>query len=843
MTTRKNLGLSLGWILFLPLLLQAGQFQVKAIKNAGDLPEKFCSAWKEGDYLVSDGENLVLIGGTERVLKSYYQYPIEHTLGSILSFVPGGKNLTSDLMIGAPYIRVKNRSRYLAYTSLEQTSSDSPEGSISFQAAAVYRGKKEEKAEITTLYRLYPQAGRIDISSTITNTGTAKLGDLHYSLYSSAGQIYCFSPFEEDDLDAPSASPEKRPRIPFWVYPKTGHYLGWIDLNPVEELYQPIARESISTNLDPGKSVEVKYVLLVDTEPALLLQKIYRVLGIESGKARISFSDSKRNLMELVIQDASSTVFFRTFLEEPVPLEVALPAGTYRARANFFPAVVEKTMVIEREKESECLLEDLPGGKVRVNIKDSQGSFVPGKITFIGLDPTRTPYFAPENPLRTRNAQESFKNSCYPQQDGLEIELPVGTYLVTASRGPEYTLDQKAIEVTKDCPHDLLFQIDRMLETKNLISVDPHLHTLNSDGTVTISERLKSVVAEGVDVAISTDHNYLSDYPSVLKKLGLDGFMAALVGQEVSSLDVDENYLPEFNRYPLVLRADEPGNGAIDIGFSEGDRPLFEKSRQKDPGSLIQVNHPHNDYFEYYELDRESAAAALEGFDTSFDLLEVMNGPSSSSGNSAVIQDWLHLLNRGYYFAIVGSSDSHETDRDEPGYARTYVFYEGKKGRDLDERALISALKRGRSFVSNGPLVEFKINDRYIPGDSLTEKGGQVDVGIRVQSAPWISVDELRVIVNGERTLVIPLKARTESTVKYEETMRLSLQKDSYIVLEVIGKDSLYPVLQRNSEYAGGRSAPRPYALTNPVFIDVDGNGKFDAPWSAKIKFISPVQK
>ena len=815
--------------LFSPFALLASEFQIKVINSAADLPEIFSSEWKPGDYLISDGKNMVLMGGTDRVLKSYYQYPIEHTLGSVLGFVPAGKNLRGDLVIGAPYIRIKNRSRYLAYSSFKLEPQKTPDGSLSFLAAAVYQGKNNERAEIRTRYRLYPGTGKIDIVSTVKNSGETPIADFHYSLYFSADQVYYFSPFEGEDKTKPS----------FWVYPKNGHYLGWVDLNPVKEIYQPIERESLSTNLNPGKSMEARYVLLVDDRPSELLKKIYRLLGIESEKVSLSFSGMNGNLMEVVIQDASSSVFFRNFFKEPLPLEIALPKGFYKVRANFFPAVVEKSLIVERGKENPCLLEAPPSGKIRVRIRDGKGTFVPGKATFIGLSPTKTPYFKPENPIETKTTWESYKNSCYPQKDGQEIELPVGTYLVSASRGPEFTLDQRVIEVLKEGREELLMRVDRVIEPKNLLSVDPHLHTLHSDGAVTIPERIKSVVAEGVDVAISTDHNYLSDFPSAIKELGLDAYMAAIVGQEVSSLDIDQNYLPEFNRYPVTIRRNEPGNGAIEIGFSDGDTPLFEASRKNDPGSVIQVNHPHNDSFSYYQLDRDSASHAFKGFDTSFDLLEVMNGPSFESANKAVIQDWLHLLNRGYFFPIVGSSDSHETDGDEPGYSRTYVSYEWKKSRELDEKALISALKKGRSFVSNGPLVEFKINGKYSPGDTLTARRGKADIWLKVQSAPWVSVDEVRIFVNGERKIVIPIKTQPENIVKFQDTTRLDLQRDAYIVIEVAGKRSLYPVSQSKRDRIGIAGGPLPYALTNPIFIDVDGNGKFDPPWPEKIKFLS----
>jgi len=416
--------------------------------------------------------------------------------------------------------------------------------------------------------------------------------------------------------------------------------------------------------------------------------------------------------------------------------------------------------------------------------------------------------------------------------------------MISASRGPEYTLDQRVVEILKDSLQEVVFQIDKIIEGTNLISVDPHMHTLNSDGSMTIAERIKSAVAEGVDVAISADHNYISDYPSVLKNLGLGDYIAVLMGQEVTPLDVNQVYMPEFNRYPLRMREGEPGNGAIDIRFFEDNTPIFGESRRKDPKALIQVNHPRRrgyGYFTYYQLDPETAATALKGFNTSFDLLEVMNGPFFShdkSKNSEVIADWFHLLNRGYFFPIVGSSDSHGIDKNELGYARTYVFYKGEKGNKLDTSALIQAMKKGQSFVSTGPIIEFTVNNTSIPGNTITVDERKLDVGIKIQSAPWISVDEVRVIINGERKMIFPIKAPREQILKFQDRISLNLEYDSYVAIEVLGNETLFPVVQRRLKKDGYECGPLPYALTNPIFVDVDGNGKFDSPLP-KIKLIS----
>jgi len=830
-------------IICIPLLLNAAEFEIKVVKNAADLPEPFSTLWKEGDVLVSDGKNLVLFGGSDRILRSYYRYPIEHTLGSVLAYVPKGKGFRSDLVIGSPYIRIKNRRRYLGYSTFNAIPQKALGRSLMFRAIAHYRGDRGEKAQVTTIYHLTPESGKIDITSRIKNTGTVKLEDFHYSLYNNSGQVYSFSPFKESDSSGLSVSSEGESQLPFWVYPKKGHYLGWVDLNLIQSSSESISGESVSMNLEPGKSYEVRYVLLVDAEAEDLLKKIYQVLGVRAAKVKINTTDFHGKLMEVVIQDMSGRVFFRSFFEKPKPIGVMLPEGFYSVRANFFPAIVENLLSVGLDKENICLLQDLPKGKVKISIRNKDGDFVPGKTTFFGLYPTKTPYFKPENPLETNNTHEYFKNSCFPQAESLEVELPVGTYMITASRGPEYNLDQKVIEVSENSTQELVFHIDKVVDTKNLISVDPHMHTLNSDGSMTIAERIKSVVAEGVDVAISADHNYLSDYPSVLKKLGLGEYIAVLIGQEVTPLDVNREDMPEFNRYPLKKREGEPGNGALDIPFFENNTPLFKESRRKDPKSLIQVNHPRRrgyGYFSYYQLDPETAATALKGFDTSFDLLEVMNGPFFShdkSHNSQVIADWLHLLNRGYYFPIVGSSDSHGIDRGEPGYARTYVYYSGEKGNKLDIWALMQAMKKGQSFVSTGPIIEFTVNKTSVPGKTITVEKRQLDVRIKVQSAPWVSVDEVRIIVNGERKIILPVKAPREQILKFQERISLNLEYDSYIAVEVLGNETLFPVVQRSTKYDGYEYGPFPYALTNPIFVDVDGNGKFDSPLP-KIKLI-----
>ena len=69
----------------------------------------------------------------------------------------------------------------------------------------------------------------------------------------------------------------------------------------------------------------------------------------------------------------------------------------------------------------------------------------------------------------------------------------------------------------------------------------------------------------------------------------------------------------------------------------------------------------------------------------------------------------------------------------------------------------------------------------------------------------------------------------------------LQLARDAFVVAEVRGSKDLSPVVQRRSSANGGETPVLPFALTNPLFVDVDGNGTYDAPLPNRIE-IRPLE-
>jgi len=530
--------------------LEAG-VQVKVIQTESDLPEKFCDLWKPGDILVSDGTAFLLVGGTARPLLTPMNYPAPNAVGGILGFVPAGRNLQGTVNVGAPAFRIKTKTEWLTYQTVTPGRPEA-DGSLTIDCAGVFEKKDWGRAEVKTTYRIPDGEGRVFLTSVVKNPGPAEIKDLGYSLAFSADHSYNFSPYHRQLF----------PKLNYRLYPRKGHYLAWFNPNPVDE-----GERRRPGTLKPGESYTVRYVLAVNRDHGPLLRELGRALNLKLADATLAFEKVEGRDLEVIVREfESGAVFFRTFLEKPFQTTIPLPEGRYIVRANFFPAVREQNIAVRAEADNLFIIESPPQGALRVKIRDGKGEAVPGKVTILGLDPTKSPYFRPENPRESGRAFETVKNSVYPPADGLEVKLPVGHYLVFASRGPEYGRDVRIVEVLRDDVQSLFFSIDRILQPSGFVAADVHLHTIASDGQMATAERLRSVVAEGLDVAVATDHNVVIDYAEPLRRLGLEKQLAVLSGYELTKGGV-----LHANSFPAKRLEGTPLHGAVPVDSEPGD--------------------------------------------------------------------------------------------------------------------------------------------------------------------------------------------------------------------------------------------------------------------------------
>jgi hypothetical protein len=127
-------------LLAIPLTL-TGQVTIKNVAREADLPEVFAPGWKAGDFVLTAGRFLVLIGGSPRPRLSTLNSPVTDGKGGILSFVPADQGLDSTLNIGGPLVRRGRRAIYPAYAEIRILKGPGSGKGLTLEATAEYAGK------------------------------------------------------------------------------------------------------------------------------------------------------------------------------------------------------------------------------------------------------------------------------------------------------------------------------------------------------------------------------------------------------------------------------------------------------------------------------------------------------------------------------------------------------------------------------------------------------------------------------------------------------------------------------------------------------------------------------
>ncbi|HEY0988790.1 MAG TPA: hypothetical protein VGD80_17105, partial [Kofleriaceae bacterium] len=216
-----------------------------------------------------------------------------------------------------------------------------------------------------------------------------------------------------------------------------------------------------------------------------------------------------------------------------------------------------------------------------------------------------------------------------------------------------------------------------------------------------------------------------------------------------------------------------------------------------------------------------------------------------------VVETWFTMLDRGHKATGMGASDTHHLIGHEPGYARTLLYVGPGKdvpgGTSRDD--VIEAIRQHRAIATNAPFIEMTIGEHRI-GDTVIAPGGIADVRIRVRAPSWAAVDRLRVYLNSELIEDRPIPAAQGTD--FQERVFLELRVDSWIVAEATGSGSMFPVVSpvefppldatviikalsvgldlsalplTSKLKPSSLHVATPYAITNPIWVDVDGNG------------------
>jgi hypothetical protein len=388
--------------------------------------------------------------------------------------------------------------------------------------------------------------------------------------------------------------------------------------------------------------------------------------------------------------------------------------------------------------------------------------------------------------------------------DGVHSEtLAPGEYRVWASHGPFWSIAQRRIVLGPAERHTLEVVLERQVHGDSYAGCDLHVHSDGSrDSRVDLHARLTSAAAEDLQVAVITDHNLAHPTAALPQR----ATTALVPGVEVTSWD------PEFGHFNVFPSTNAPG-----YKHSSPERLLGAVGPKS--GRFVQVNHPrllhHIAYFELAgKRDTRGLLQAMHGFDG----LEVWNGYDlhRASDRDRVFGDWLSLIEHGRHVVATGGSDSHELVRNVIGYPRTFVELPAEAARDGLQ--LAAALRAGRAYVSNGPLLELRVGGRT-PGDTalLPRAAVSVHVHLRVDAPDWMDLRTLELWVDGHRVLERALPERVVS----EQSLHVPRSELDFELPVSNKAKSLLAVVrgERAMDELFDRRDIKPFAFTNPVWL------------------------
>ena len=484
-------------------------------------------------------------------------------------------------------------------------------------------------------------------------------------------------------------------------------------------------------------------------------------------------------------------------------------------------------------RKQRLIAENYSPGRVSARITDGAGQPIPAKVDFTGHDRTPTPDWGPES------AEHFVRNLAYTEDGTFDIPLQSGEYNVIISHGPEYDALFTRLIVEPGMTAELNASLQRSVQTTGWISSDFHSHSSPSgDNTASQLGRVLNLAAENIEFAPCTEHNRISTYAEHISSLSLESFLATVSGIELTGRPLPLNHQ---NVFPLIhTPRTQDGGGPLtdeDPEIQIERVTLWDNRSQK----LVQQNHPDLGWLFY---DKNGDGSPDEGYWRSFRLIDVMEihpidrilrlapfdfRDGVPNANQRMF-NWLQLLNQGHRIFGVVNTDAHYNFHGS-GWLRNWIRSSTDEPRQIDPLEMVRSAEQGQLIMSNGPFLEatfWQPEDatRYISGQNLVTPDGRVKVHVRVQCPNWLDVDTVFLLINGRKSDEFEFTRKDHpelfdnGVLKFDIQIEFKLEYDSHIIV-VTGHrtEKLGPVM---GPYGG---AQHPAALTNPVFIDVGGDG------------------
>jgi len=423
--------------------------------------------------------------------------------------------------------------------------------------------------------------------------------------------------------------------------------------------------------------------------------------------------------------------------------------------------------------------------------------------------------------------------------DGEQVLLPPGKYMVRFTRGPEYLVQTKELIVPNGTSSmEVKYQLKRWMNMAKLgwYSADHHLHAAGCSHYESPEEGVKpedmwrQVVGEDLQLA-----SVLAWGPGWYhqKQFFTGGLSPLSTKKNMMRYDVEVSGFPSSHAGHLVLlqlkEDDYPGTSKIE-DWPSWTVPVLQWAKKQ--GAVTGYAHsgwglqPVNEKeiaLPNYTLPKMDGIGANEYIVTvTQNLLDFY-----SAGDTPApweLNMWYHSLNCGFRTRLSGETDFPCIYDERVGVARTYF----KPNEKLDYAGYITALKNGRSYVSEGNahIIDFSVNG-VEAGTKKSEVrlDTEASLNIKAKVAAWLSEqqDEDGAIIAKRPLDRQPYwnieRSRIEKTrkVRVELIVNGTAVDTTEIIADGKWKDVGFHYSVQQSSWVALRIFPS--AHTNPVFV------------------------
>jgi Tol biopolymer transport system component len=453
-----------------------------------------------------------------------------------------------------------------------------------------------------------------------------------------------------------------------------------------------------------------------------------------------------------------------------------------------------------------------PMGQLRITTVDrATGRQVPARVSITGADGRS---YAPDGAWQhaddaVDHQQRRMEYGYFHSPGSSLLTVPAGEVTIEVTRGPEYRVARRSVRVRANATGAERIVLERLtdLAGHGWWSGDLHVH-MNYGGHYRSDPSRLRAMADAEDLHLIEnlivnkegripDIGYFTGKPDPVSTprvliLHDQEFHTSLWGH-VGLLGLrDHIILPGYAAYARTAAASlYPTNADV---LAEG----------RSEGGLVGYVHPGDVLADTTEPDK-TLPYGLPA-DVALGLVDYMELVSFSEHVSTAWV-WYHLLDCGFRIPAAAGTDAmtnFASLRGPVGMNRVYVKLVGGLTRDR----YLAGLKAGRTFATNGPLVELTI-DGHQAGDEIRLPPGGGQLRVRATLESFVPVERFELV--GSRGQVARFALAGDSTMATVDTT-IAVERSGWYTLRAWSTRARHPVLDIY-----------PFATTSPIYIRVAG--------------------